>query len=79
MVQESPPGADQVLVVIPARYGSTRFPGEALADLSPVQGAAQRLRQVGGRQRRTRGRDQRAELDGSAAGAGSDRPHSMVR
>jgi len=34
VAQESPPGADQVLVVIPSRYGSTRFPGKALADLA---------------------------------------------
>ncbi len=34
MTQESSPPRDQVLVVIPARYGSTRFPGKALADLA---------------------------------------------
>ena len=34
MAQESPPTGDKVLVVIPARYGSTRFPGKALADLA---------------------------------------------
>ena len=34
MTQDSSPPNDQVLVVIPARYGSTRFPGKALADLA---------------------------------------------
>jgi 3-deoxy-manno-octulosonate cytidylyltransferase (CMP-KDO synthetase) len=33
VAQETRAPADRVLVVIPARYGSTRFPGKALADL----------------------------------------------
>jgi len=33
VAQESQPGQEKVLVVIPARFGSTRFPGKALADL----------------------------------------------
>jgi len=34
VTQESSPPKDQVLVVIPARYGSTRFPGKALAEIA---------------------------------------------
>ena len=34
MAEKSQSGAPRVLVVIPARYGSTRFPGKALADLA---------------------------------------------
>lgn len=34
MKNEPGAGSDKVLVVIPARYGSTRFPGKALADLA---------------------------------------------
>ena len=33
MARESQTGSQAVLVVIPARFGSTRFPGKALADL----------------------------------------------
>ncbi len=33
MAEESETGVKRVLVVIPARFGSTRFPGKALADL----------------------------------------------
>ena len=33
MDRESRSGTEKVLVVIPARFGSTRFPGKALADL----------------------------------------------
>ncbi len=33
MAQESQTGVERVLVVIPARFGSTRFPGKALADI----------------------------------------------
>lgn len=34
MSENSPPGQEKVLVVIPARFASTRFPGKALADLA---------------------------------------------